>query len=167
MRRLLTSTLLLSINADIRTREKRIMRTKMIAALLMLIPAAVLADAMATCITIFDAETFREMTATNTIDRVADGDLFTKSLLRGCYFGGKNGDDVATDFKWGGKEYRLLVRRAETKTIYAVLLARTDQPPQVLAVGDIDRVPLSKEVKDNSKGDPFVVVVRSGNYLRH
>jgi hypothetical protein len=26
---------------------------------------------------------------------------------------------------------------------------------------------LSKEIKDDPKGDPFVVVVRSGNYLSH
>jgi len=142
------------------------MKGRIIAALLVLMPAAVFADAMATCITVFDAATFRDMTATNAIGQVADGDLFTKSIFHD-YFGAKGKDDVSADFTWDGKQYRLLVGRRETKTIYTVLLMTANQPTQVVAVGEIQRLPLPKEIKNDPKGDPFVVVIRSGNYLSH
>ena len=142
------------------------MKEKVVAALLMLMPTAVFADAMATAITVFDANTFKAITATHTIGQVADGVLFAKSVFHG-YFGAHGKDDVVADFTWDRKPYRLIIGRREAKMIYTVLLMTANQPAQVVAVGEIQRVPVSKEVKDDPKGDPFVVVVRSGNYLKH
>jgi hypothetical protein len=144
------------------------MRGMIIVALLVLMPMTVFADALATRLAVFDAATLRTMTTTGDVSKVADGDLFTKSIFH-TYFGskGKGKDDVTGDFTWDKKEYRVLVGRRKTKTIYTILLITADQPTQVVAVGEIHRLPLTKEIKDDAKGDPFVVVVRSGNYARH
>ena len=139
------------------------MKPQIVALLLMVFPVAVFADAMATCVTVFDAATFRTLTATNAIGQVRDGDLFTKSVF--CSFFGSKGqgkDDVSGDYTWDKKQYRLLIGRREGKTIYTVLLITENQSTQIVAVGEI----LSKQTKDDPKGDPFVVVIRGGNYLK-
>lgn len=120
------------------------MRAKILAALVLAMPAAVFADAMATAVTAFDAGRFKATTATNGIEQVRDGDLFTKSLVRGCYFGGKDGSNAAADFRWDDKTYRLLISRQDTRTVYTVLLLRPDSPPHVVAVGEIGMTPYPK-----------------------
>lgn len=144
------------------------MRRTIMLTLLLLMPAAGFADALATCVAVFDGATYRAVTGGNDVARVTDGDLFTKSIFHG-YFGSKEPgtDEVVADFSWQDKQYRLLTRRLERKTIYTILLVRVDKPTQVVAVGEIQRVPLSREVKDDPKTDPFVVVVRTGNYVPH
>ena len=141
------------------------MRGLMIAVLLVLMPAVVLADAMATCIAVFDAGTYRAITATNNAGKVAEGDLFAKSAFHG-YFGsrGQGKDDVSVDFTWDKRQYRLLIGRRETKTIYSIMLTMPNQGPQLVAVGEITK---GAEARADAKGDPFVVVIRDGNYLPH
>jgi hypothetical protein len=148
-------------------KEKR-MRGIIILTFLLLLPGAVFADALATCVAVFDAETYRVVTSSNDVARVAEGDLFSKSVFQ-TYFSskGQGKDEVVADFAWQNKQYRLLIRRLERKTIYTILLVSADKPPQVEAVGEIQHVPVSKEIKDDPKADSFVVVVRTGNYLSH
>jgi hypothetical protein len=141
------------------------MKELTIVVLLALMPAVVLADAMATCIAVFDAGTYRAITATNSAGKVAEGDLYTKSVFHG-YFGsrGQGKDDVSADFTWDKRQYRLLIGRRETKTIYSVTLTMTNQAPKLVAVGEITN---GAEARGDAKGDPFVVVIRDGNYLSH
>jgi hypothetical protein len=136
------------------------MRTIIVALAVFLAPICVFGDHRATVITVFDDATYKEMVGTNTVKSVSERDLFSKTLLRGAYFPTK-GDDVAATFEHKETKYRLLISRSDTRTIYSI--AKDGTIPQVVAVGEISRGDLSKKAP---VGDPFVVVIRGGNYLR-
>ena len=134
------------------------MRTIIVALAVLFAPICVFGDHRATVITVFDDATYKDMVGTNTVTSVSERDLFSKTLLLG-YFPTK-GDDVAATFEHKETKYRLLISRSDTRTIYSI--AKDGRIPQVVAVGEISRGDLSKKAP---AGDPFVVVIRGGNYL--
>lgn len=119
-----------------------------------------LADHPATVITVFDAATYRNMVGDKSAKAISERELFSKTLLRGSYFPAK-GDHVTATFEYKKTQYQLLISRSDTRTIYSI--AEDGTTPRVIAVGEITK---GEQSKRDPTGDPFVVVIRGGNYLR-
>jgi len=138
---------------------------KIVLALLLFlaVPLMGVADGLATGVCVLEMSQYESlMEPIGDITKVPSGDLWAASIK--THFMGKAPDKtVGLEFLHDGKTYRLYVTELEGKTLYAVLNI-TDQAKEILvASGDIAK---GREVKETVAGEPFVVVVRTGNFLR-
>jgi hypothetical protein len=139
------------------------MSTRFALVLCLALPLAAFADGLATSICVLEENQFANLVRKEgDITRVAIGDVWNSSLK--THIIGKAPDKTANlEFAQGGKQFRLWATEMEDKTIYAILNI-TDKAREILvASGEIAK---GKETKETVIGEPFVVVVRTGNFLK-
>ena len=130
--------------------------------LLLAIPYMACADGMATSVCVMDKVQFDKLVqSTGNVAKVDIRVLWSSSLTTGM---SKAPDKVVKlEFACQGKQFRLHVTELENKTLYAILNVTEKTNERLVASGEI---PKGREVKETVDGEPFVVVVRTGNFLK-
>ena len=134
------------------------------AAILFLIPSVAFGDALATSICVLPTATAEELIKeSGSIQKVTTRQLWDSSLYRG-FIGYRARSTVSVGFKSADQELRLLATRLkEGKVLYSIRGATASEKDVLIGAGVI----LSgQEIKKNTDDEPFVVVLRVGNFLR-
>lgn len=138
---------------------------KVISALILFlaIPLIGLADGLATSVCVLEKVQFdKVVNITGDITKVASGDLWASSLKTG--FMGESPDrTLRLEFSQEGKRFNLHVTELKGKTLYAILNITDKAKETLVASGEIAK---GREVKEAVAGEPFVVVIRTGNFLK-
>ena len=133
----------------------------------LLAPGAIYADAMATSVCVIEKPKFEALLKeAGTVDKIPTGKLWPAGFC-----GYLQPDNINQQFDRDGIRYQLLAARRESGTIYSLSVLPTDKavpdkslPAQLLCVGII---PPGDGVKKDWGADPFVIVLRSGNFLQN
>lgn len=131
-----------------------------LAALVLTLPVvSARADALALSVCVLDKATFDSLLKQyGSVKKIPTADLWQKSVYK--TFMDKS-DGLATEFTHEQKSYKLLASRIEGKVLYSVAIGQ-DKDSRLVAAGSI---PPGQEAKENTDGESFVVVARSGNFL--
>ena len=132
------------------------------ATVLMLLPSLAFGDALATSICVLTkSEVDSLIKESGSIRKVATQQLWKQSIYRE-YIGGKATSSVSAEFKNGDRSLRLLATRLNKgKVLYSICDVSTPDKEMLVGAGTI----LSGEIKKNTDDEPFVVVLRVGNFV--
>ena len=131
----------------------------------LVLPAAALADGLATRVCVLEKSRFDNLIkSAEGISKVPNGDLWAASVGTGHLVGKPPNRFVSFEFSWQGKRFKLHATGLVGKTLYAIVDITDKKNEKLVASG---MILAGQESAENTDGEPFCVVVRSGNFLQH
>lgn len=138
---------------------------KKITLFVLLITSIAFADGLATRIAVLEKSKYDELISKNDANsKIPEKMLWVNSLWQN-YIGDKPDCAQSGKFIHNEKTYRIFVTRRNKNFIYSIIDITDEKKEKLVSTGEIE---LNKEVKAKiDDEDPFVVVIRRGNYKLH